>query len=350
MRLAVAPNGDVLLGWIEKAQEAGQPYGQDVHVARYAQGQWQHLGGALNYSRPREATTLDLAIDAQGRPLLAWNENLDHVDLHVVRSFQNGTWTDWDARRLGQDLTYAARVRRVASSAGEAVMVWGIQNTHMPGTLLVVQTWDGVTWRRSPPLNSGRQVALLPAIALNTAGAPVVTWLEGDAATSAVLVKRWTGTAWQALGGALNRRPNTYTFAPALRLDGAGRPVVAWLEDQDGIDTLFVKRWTGVAWQALGDALNVRTESPAGRPALALDAQGRVTVAWAEGLDGSRQVYAKRWDGKTWRGLGGGALSTSGRDAGFTDLGIGPDGRTYVAWQEQTAGGHVARVVELHSP
>ncbi|MGI8746770.1 MAG: hypothetical protein ACR2J4_00245, partial [Deinococcus sp.] len=256
-------------------------------------------------------------------------------------------------------------VRRNLSDAGKSraftvtpqntpYLTW--TNIYFPGAYAnVVQpfSWLGKRWEEhAPPLNHTiRAAAFFPAAARGPDGLIYTAWLEGDVAHSDVYVsKRGADGCWQPLGGAVNHRPHTYTFAPQLAVGGWG-PVAAWLEDQEGVDNVFVKRWSGRAWVSLGDSLNARPGHLAERPALALDRQGFPLLAWVEGGAGqARQVYAKRWDGRRWTLLGGGPLNlTPGHDASSASVTVDGEGRAVVAWCERVGAGRNV-VVKRISP
>lgn len=151
VRLAVAPDGAVTVAWTEDTRRPGERFGQGVFVKRLVGGRWAPLGGNLNYSHPRDATTLDLALDEAGRPLLAWNENLAHADIHVFRAWTGTGWTSWDVRRLGQDLTYAARVRALAARSGEPVLAWGSRTPTCPAPGCTCRRGTAGRGRGCPP-------------------------------------------------------------------------------------------------------------------------------------------------------------------------------------------------------
>jgi hypothetical protein len=154
--------------------------------------------------------------------VLVWNENYGDNDIVVFRAFQGGDWTQWRSRYLGDDLPYAARTRAVVARAGEPVLAWGEYLRKPDGSRLTVRAWTGTTWSRSAPFNDLKQFSRTPALALNGAGNPVVAWLQGDVLASDVLVSRWTGEQWERLGPAVNRRGRTYLASTRLVLDRAG--------------------------------------------------------------------------------------------------------------------------------
>ncbi|WP_227978631.1 hypothetical protein [Deinococcus terrestris] len=340
LALAADPDGRLVLAVMTDAGRfssgRGTFTGRQLRVWRRQGTTWEALGGVLNYDQPRPVSDLNLALDRAGTPVLVWNENYGDNDVVVFRAYRDGAWTDWRTRYLGDDLPYAARTRGVAAWDGEPVLAWGETLRTPYGSRLTVRTWDPAarTWTRSPPFNDGLIFARTPALALDRSGRATVAWLQGDVLTSDVFVKRWTGTRWEALGASLNRRPHTYVASTRLVLDTEERPVVAWLEDAGGEDALHVSRWTGRAWQALGGRLGTRAASA---PALALDRAGRPVVAWVEEPGGVGRVFMAHWTGREWR-IRGPLNRDARRDARSPSLAVDTSGAAVLAWREDVGG------------
>lgn len=344
LQLAAAADGSLVLALLNDAGQADSGKGmyesRKVRVWRSAGDGWTLLrgglpGGVLNYDVPRPASTMDLALDAAGTPVMVWNENYGDNDVVVFRAYRDGVWTDWFPRYLGDDLPYAARTRSVVARDGEPVLAWGETLRTPYGSRLTVRRWDPAakTWNRSPAFNTVSVFSRTPALGLDAAGQPVVAWLQGEVLASDVLVKRWTGAAWEALGGSLNRTPQRYLAATRLKLDAQGQPTVAWLEDLNGKDALYASRWTGQGWQPLGGPLS----ASAAAPALALDRSGQPALAWVEERGGVGQIHLARWTGSGW--LTSGVLNLDPRrDARSPSLAALPNGGLALAWREDVNG------------
>jgi hypothetical protein len=176
------------------------------------------------------------------------------------------------------------------------------------GDSIYVQHWTGSSWDqlRALKANSGG-AAHKPSLQLNSAGRPVVAWIEVSNAGSDVYVGRWTGSNWEIIGNALGEMPgDTPADFPSLQLDAAGNPVVAFTEDDGNARNLYVKRWNGAAWEPFGGAQSARTGyTHVNLKSLKLDLTGNPVVAWLEAGENSlATAYVSRWSNGQWVMLG----------------------------------------------
>ena len=345
LALTTDKSGAPLLAWIEHAGH------NQLRAARWTGGQWQALDRVVNENLAHNASQISARTAPDGAVWLGWGEDSGaaHTDSYLLSSWSGTAWSDPSRYAIRRDLADAGRSRAfTVLPDGQPFIAWtNIYDAEARSTVVQPFTWQGERWDQSArPLNRSLQRAsFYPSTDAAQIGDVYVAWLEGDVARSDVVVSVRRGGQWKPLGPTLNVRPNTYTFAPLLRVDTQGRPTVVWLEDRGGIDTVFVKRWTGSAWQALGGALNVNAGSLAEAPSLALDQQGDAVIAWAEGNAGNRRVYAKRWTGSAWQTLEGGALNLDGRhDAASAAVTLDGQNRVVVAWREGAPQGYAVQV------
>jgi hypothetical protein len=156
-------------------------------------------------------------------------------------------------------------------------------------------------------------------IALDSNGFPVVAWVESNGSVFNIYVKRWDGTTWQAVGGTISAVGGlTDSFKPSLALDSSGNPVVAFREDDGSVNNIYVFRFLAGVWQPVGGALSVLAGgTDAYEPSLALDSLDNPVVAWREQNQNPNTsfVYVRRYVAGSWQAIGG-ALSA---EAGATD-------------------------------
>lgn len=364
--LGTDAQGRPVLAWTESGA-AGS--GQGTYALRLEAGRWSLLGGEqpggnLNEDARHNAAQLTLAVGQDGAPALGWAEDSGtaHVDSYLTSRYDGASWSPPGAYAVRRNLSDAGRSRAfVPGPGGLPLIAW--TNIYFPGaegSVVQLLSWNGKGFDSSEPLNrSLKRTAFFPSIGQRRGGVDdgdgaagegtLVAWLEGNVAASNVYVSLRQGKRWQALGGALNVRPNTYTFAPQLRLNVQGNPLVVWQEDWRGADNLYLKRWTGTSWEALGGSLNHDPRRLAERPALALDAAGDPVVAWSEERGGDQHaVYARRWKNGRWTLLGQaavrrGALSGDG-DALSASVTVAGNGQVLVSWCERVGQTYHLRV------
>jgi len=251
-------------------------------------GGWLNTNNVLMYSAP------SLVLDSAGTPLVAFPE--------------------WD-------------------STGNDANAW-------------VYRWDGGKWvNLGDAINAYIGKTIVWDVALTVAGTtPILAWAEANGTQMDLLVRQWDGTSWKALGGKVNTTPgesvNSGFDAHSLSLitDRDGKPVIAWSSTTSGITEIHVARYTGSAWERLGSAVNVFVGGNARQPSLAIDKSDplqRPYLAWVEHLSSlyADRIYAAHWTGTAWEALGEGVNEAPRDRAAHPTLAI-HDGRPFVAWSE----------------
>lgn len=338
LQLAADQRGRLTLAVLTDSGEANSGRGiftaRTVRAWQWNAGTWSPMGGILNYDQPRPAANLNLALDGSGTPILAWNENYGDNDVVVFRAWQVGAWTDWKTRYLGISSPQAAKMRSLAAWQGSPVLMWGENVRAGVGTVLTLRRWQGGQWERSAPLNKTPGAVRQPALALNAQGEATAAWITGPIEAGQLVVQQQIRGRWTPLGPPFSRQVRTYLAAPRLALNRDSRPTLAWLEDRGGQDTLFASRWTGSRWEALGGALSAGFASS---PSLALDHAGQPVVAWIEERRGVGEVYLARWIGQAWQ-VAGPLNRDAARDARSPAVAVDASGSPVVAWREDVDG------------
>jgi hypothetical protein len=200
--------------------------------------------------------------------------------------------------------------------------------------------WPG-TWQTiGTPL--GHEAQVYPAMTLDGSGAPVVAYADlvespGVVATE-LHVARWSGTAWEPLGGTIasstDRLPYTAPLFVRLATDGAGRPVLAFGDSGPGatVGAFPLQTWSfdGIAWMVL--PLPISAPQLSG---IALHAgnDGRVRLVLSTG----QEVRVLVLDGTSWSE----AVSPLVDDAGVSepDVALEGDGTPLLAFSEAASPG-----------
>jgi hypothetical protein len=170
---------------------------------------------------------------------------------------------------------------------------------------LGVARWSGEAWERLAPPREAEarsREPILPQLEVAWQGGLVLAWLERDNSTEWIHVSRYGGTSWTRLGAPHDTQSVITDFQMAL--DPQGHPVLVYRErDVD----LRVVRWTGTAWEFLGGPLsgNPRVATLARYPAIAVDFN-RVVVAWSETHpeETRAQVFVMEFRDGAWSRMG----------------------------------------------
>jgi List-Bact-rpt repeat protein len=363
---------------------------------------WQELGGSASCDgisqipNPGAAFGARVAVGANGRPVVVYTQYADGSAVQGAITVKRWTGTTWElmSGAGGIGVGYEPQVRIAADGA---IYVAWLTGDASGNTQLRLRVWTGGSGFKelggsdSPGGIAGNNVGIAApfSLALDAAGRPMVAFpgvaktgvvavpaapaiVDG---TTQVYVRRWTGSSWAFVGSdftgggasqAVSFKSGSGTVVhdadmPSLTLDGAGAPVVAFtyyttLNGQPvGNTDIFVARWNGSAWTALGPAVP-GGDSAIGRggaagvsnstggsynASLGAGPAGRLALAWEEDQPaGEIYVRVRVWNGTSWNELGGSATGSGFNQPGTVNvlpsIAVGPDGRPILAWEALT--------------
>lgn len=354
--------GEIYVAW-STFPSGGQA---DIYVKKWNGTSWVELGtGSASGNGISEAATSDsalgLALDEAGRPVVSWVASTPYTlgskrYLHV-RRFDGGAWQQLGAGSAQGPGLFEEGV------GGASVFVDAQGLVHLAWTKSSIPRamyFDGGAWRSYVEASSDGTTALAtrgdssePVVVLDALGRPLVAWTDEFEGRNKIYVMRHDGTAWvevgtgSASGNGLGT-PTGTSQRPALVLDGLGRPVVAWQEKNAGV---YVKRWNGAAWEELGAGSasggGVSQSSDwAGSPALAARGDEEIFLTWIDqGWNWNGDVYLKLWTGTAWQELGAGSGSQGGVTRGqgllwddHVSIAVDGQGRPALVWQNGGSG------------
>jgi uncharacterized repeat protein (TIGR02543 family) len=371
---------------------------------------WQELGGSAHgdgvsqTSNPRAAFEARVAVGADGRPVVVYTEYPDVSAVQGAIMVKRWTGSAWEllSGPAGIALGYEPRVRVAADGAIYVAWLASDANGNTQIRLRVRTTGPGfheLGGSDSPGGISGANAGITSpySLALDTAGRPLVafpgvaqTGVVNAPATPAIVqgttqvyLRRWTGSAWEFVGSGFNgggaSRAVSFKGAvgnvlhdadmPSLTVDSSGAPVVAFAYYTTingvavGNTDIFVTRWNGSAWTAVGPAIPA-ADTVAGRggaagvsnsgdgsfnPSLAAAPAGRLALAWDEDRPtGEIYVRVRVWSGTGWSEMGGFATDSGFNQPGTMNLepsiAFGGDGRPIVAWTAQADFGSPSQI------
>jgi hypothetical protein len=199
---------------------------------------------------------------------------------------------------------------------------------------------------------------------LDIGGTPYVGFLEEDKnyypAKSFLYVKSYDGISWQLKGTFLNRETastlSSHADSLSLASDGTN-PIAGWTEytysfQGQNAPQVYVSRWNGSQWVALGGSLNMNPNNWAQDAAVAY-LNGQIYVAWVErSAAGNAQLYMKVYANGAWTAISPNTLNKNSATGWSFRPSLVADvasNSVYVGWVEQdsigkTSQAYVSRV------
>ncbi len=294
-------------------------------------------------------------------------------------------------------LDASARVLRVQADAplplGVAALSWGglrdVAGNPVAGA--VAATWPVARTRQTPALE--HVGATIVDAVTSPAGVVHVAHVKAGAQLAVSAFDASSG-AWIELPGPIHDGSADTDDPAAIACDSANAPIVALEQTVGGVRSVVVRRWNGAAWQAVGDpfaiagpapvridlavdgldrpvlaltrslALEVHRFDPIGGDFVVLDApffassqlvfsvdlalaaNGDPVVAWAEGVIASnaQQLFARRFAAGAWQPLGG-VIDSAGLAGQIGQPSVvAGDAAEVVAYAIATPNGKVLRV------
>jgi hypothetical protein len=277
---------------------------------------------------PDYESTPSLAISPTGQLAIAWeHRSMSSVEARVA-VLEGSQWT-----QLGSDVTTAEEYGGNALGPYIAFQPDGtllLMTSEEGGTnywdgIIMVRRWTGTAWEvlgdSGGPVG---QAAVNARMVIDSTGAPVIAadiahWGE----TSEITVRRWDGATWAEVWGApISAAPDW--FFDDLLLDASGQLVLLTIHYEG--ETLGVSRWDGAAWQDL-------PAFPRGEMGhrLAIDSSGALLAATM-----MPDITLRRFDGAAWTASPPTSVFSNGQSIFNEDTPVvaEPSGGALVGWQE----------------
>ena len=308
--LAIDPSGGVVVAWSQETR--GNPA---IWVQRWRSSKWESLGSSAEGrgagGTVGEAYAPSVAIDSAGNPVIAWQDRSYGSHEIYFRRWNGSRWEELagSATEGGVSKTntgYSGFPSLALDSHGLPTVAWeehyGSKSDiwvrrYVSGLLKHgwVDVGDHPGLVGFPAKISD---AVLPSLALDARGNPMVAWIDNQSGSDQVYLRVWSGSRWEELGGSGSAAGVSHSPKPAasvnLKPDASGNPVLSWKEGSGGDAVLVVKRWNGREWETM--VAPAEAGSNPTWPGLAMDVRGNPVLAWR----GRDEVCIRRWSGKGW--------------------------------------------------
>jgi hypothetical protein len=311
------------------------------------------------------SVTPHLCVDPGGSIYLIWKDARDSQSGHIFfnRSTDRGQSWPQDARGLDRETPDGSRSsspRLDSDGKGNVSAVWWTKHRDGKKDVLFSTSRDfGASFGPTLKLNQDHG-AFPPEVSADGNGPLYVVWsderteAEDDSQrrTSAghrIYVNRsddhgatWLPQDLQLSGNAAGRGRVMQAW-PQIRSDDHGHVYAIWFDTRDGGGSIYFRASDdfGRTWR---EELRVKGEQGdvEGPMEMAADAQGHLSIAWADNRDGEYGIYlvASTDHGRTWTPeVRLDVAKAKVSRASVPTLAADPSGHVYVAWQDARHGG-----------
>ncbi|HMF43041.1 MAG TPA: hypothetical protein VKQ32_20350, partial [Polyangia bacterium] len=319
-----------------------------IYANRYSYSQQQWSGATSISITPGAAYAQPMvAVDGTGQFWVAW--------CGAVGAATTGVWWSMapDGLNWMPDMplasTLASEVVISVNSQGDVIVGW---NEKMPGssgnqqaatTIRKANTWGPIDVMKPGDDTNKRN----PAVAMGPTGETFAVWEQVDNGQNSIWVRQNPGNGWMP-AAPLEMYNAAASSAPAIAINSHGVAIVTYVQlTASGTAQLLSQRYTGGVWGPpllAGTAPGIDTTSP---PSVTLDDNGVATAAWSAGNAQSIynvQVNMTLASSSNW-GLNPMAAETDDMANGTTSNATMPmvrgdgNGAVFVVWRKRAASG-----------
>lgn len=236
-----------------------------VYVRRWSGTQWVSYGSVPLFGETEITSSQSLALDSQNRPIVAFT-------------------------------SYAVVDRRDQPIVG--IARWNGSQWIKLGSGRSVQYTDSEGYRRVEGKN--------PSVAIDSQGTIYLAW----EALGNIIVEKWNGSAWIQVGGTIISPDDSYQrknyYAPQIRIDSAGRPVVLHYNvatlissGESTYPSLISHEWTGSGWRRNNGSTSCSfgaRKTTLSSYSFQLDSSNRRVFAYESGFDNVNKIDVIRHD------------------------------------------------------
>ncbi len=286
LALAVGPSDEVYVGG--QFSHAGAT--PAANVAKWTTAGWETLGGGI------EGDVLALAVHPSGSPVYAAAEMHSTWEVEIL-AFDG---TDWRSLTVVGGYVDDLQV----GSDGTLYVAGWFTGIGGDDTIEHFAVYDGTTWG----VLEGNPDSDVSTVLVGASGVCIGGSFTEVARTAAQNVACWNGTAWVGYD-----IPVDYHEVKVLARDAGGSLLAGGhfvLDDDDATTGHSLARWTGSAWEYLGGGVHgFDAGSPGTVEGIAVVGSdiyvGGYFTQVGPTADYSRMQDVARWDGSTWHDLGG---------------------------------------------
>jgi hypothetical protein len=310
--VAMDADGDFVVSWASYNQDATNSWG--VYAQRFnSRGVAQGNEFKVNTTSAGDQTTPSIAMDADGDFVVSWAS---------FGQDASGTWGVYAQRFNNAGVAKGSEFRVNSTTVGDQsdpstimgadgafIVLWSADSSTSNSWDVYAQRYNAAgaaqgSEFRINAVTAGDQDDAVGAIAAN--GTFVAVWSSSgqDGSGKGVYTQRYDASgALLGVATLVNSTTSGDQTDPSVTSDGSGGFVVTWASNgQDGSGWGIYAQQFGSSGAPLGEEFGVNTTTDGDQvaPAVALDAQGHLTVVWSgNGPGDTSGVFSQRYSVST---------------------------------------------------
>ena len=326
--LAYDSNGGGWMVW-EQSGAFGSRRASEIMVSRQQDDGWS-APLPVTSDPPAWNHAPSLAIDGRDRVWVAWSRSTGTDDAVWVTRWDDGRWSS------PEEISLPGVVSRFPSLAsGPNGQIWAAWSGYVENNYeLFVRQWDGAAWKAPVQLTHDSGAGMYdwaPCIAVGDGGSVWVAWPRHEAGgDDSIFVAHRAYGQW-TVAERVSAPDGAPDDAVTLAIGPQGQPWIAWVgwDAARRRSNLVVTHRSNDGWTAEQQIPGAETAGAVHDPAIAIDGQGTVHLAWSAG----RNIAYSRQTEAGWSAPLGIAAATRATPT-FATLALDHAGRAIVAWSD----------------
>ncbi len=259
--IAIAPDGTPYVAWSDYSDSG---YGYQIYVRAWNGSSWGEVGngsasGGGISNTTDYSTNPSIAISLDGTPYVVWEEGQYRI---YVRYWDGNTWAEVGAGSasgggVNNEILMSRDPTIAVAPDGTPYVGWGV-SYYSPYPMesfsqIYVRAWDGATWAEvgtgsasGGGISNNLGTSILPSIAISQDGTPFVSWSDSTGGALDIFVRSWSGNAWEevgagsASGGGISRTYSSVSNS-SITIAPDGTPYVVW--EASAYSEIYIRRY-----------------------------------------------------------------------------------------------------------
>ncbi|MET4576947.1 IPTL-CTERM sorting domain-containing protein [Ottowia thiooxydans] len=310
---------------------------------------WEPVGAAGFSAGAAYYTSLAFSPGPDGKPYVAYRDEANGDKVSVMRLNSAGTaWEPVGAAGFSGGVAFYASLAFSPGPDGKPYVAYA--DAANGGKVSVMRfNSAGAVWEAVGAVGFSARPASHTSLSFGPDGSPYVAYVDAANGDSANVMRLdSTGTVWEVVGApGFSAGGAPYT---SLSFGADGKPYVAYQDAANGYKASVMRlNSTGTAWEVVGMPGFSAGEAYYTSLSFSPGPDGKPYLAYMDNANGNKaSVMRLNSAGTAWEAVGVAGYSAGGANDPSLAFGPGPDGKPYVAYQDDVKGGK-ASVIRLNS-